>query len=89
MVSQQQTVAQQTTAQQTQYALLLGIDWADREHEVCCRNSQTKKRDHQQVKQDPNLLHEWLGKLQQHYPAQKIAVAVEQKQGALIHGLRE
>ena len=84
MISQQQT-----GAQQTEYALLLGIDWADREHEVCCWNSQTKKRDHQQVKQDPNALHEWLGKLQQNYPGQKIAVAVEQKQGALIHGLRE
>lgn len=85
----QQTVTQQITAQQTQYALLLGIDWADVEHEVCWWNSKTQQRDHQQVKQDPNALHDWLGKLQQQYPGQKIAIAVEQKQGALIHGLRE
>jgi transposase len=94
MVSQQQnvtqqTVTQQTIAQQTQYALLLGIDWADVEHEVCWWNSMTQQRDHQKVKQDPNALHDWLGTLQQQYPGQKIAIAVEQKQGALIHGLRE
>ncbi|MCP4400255.1 MAG: IS110 family transposase [bacterium] len=78
-----------TTAQQTEYALLLGIDWADVEHEVCWWDSSTQQRTHQQVKQDPNVLHEWLGKLQQTYPKQQIAVALEQKQGALIHGLRE
>jgi transposase len=99
MVSQQQTVSQQTVlqqsvtqqsvAQQTEYTLFVGIDWADVEHEVCCWDSLTQKRVHQQVKQDPNILHAWLGKLQQQYPGQKIAVALEQKQGALIHGLRE
>ncbi len=94
MVAQQQTVSQQTVsqqnaAQQTEYALLVGIDWADVEHEVCCWDSLSQKRVHQKLKQDPNILHAWLGKLQQQYPGQKIAVAVEQKQGALIHGLRE
>jgi len=85
----QQTVSQQTASQQTQYALLLGIDWADGEHEVCWWDSLTQKRAHQQVKQDPNALHAWLSTLQQQYPGRKIAVALEQKQGALIHGLRE
>jgi transposase len=82
-------VSQQTVSQQTEYALLLGIDWADAVHEVCYCKPQSQTRSHQQVKQDPNVLHDWLGKLRQHYPGQPIAVAVEQKQGALIHGLRE
>ena len=89
MLTQQHTGAQHTGAQQTEYALLLGIDWADVEHEVCWWDSQTQQRAHQQVKQDPNILHEWLEKLQHQYPDQQIAVAIEQKQGALIHGLRE
>ncbi len=62
MVSQQHTVSQHTEPQYTEYALLLGIDWADVEHEVCWWNAQTQQRTHQQVKQDPNALHAWLGK---------------------------
>jgi transposase len=89
MVSQQHTAAQPNKTQQKQYVLLLGIDWADAVHEVCYCNPQSQTRSHQQIKQDPNALHDWLGKLQQQYPGQQIAVAVEQKQGALIHGLRE
>jgi transposase len=79
----------QTASQQTEYALLVGIDWADATHEVCFCNPRTHHRSHQQVTQDPNILHTWIGKLQHQYPGQKIAVAVEQKQGALIHGLQE
>jgi transposase len=89
MTAQQHASTQQLTAQQTDYALLVGIDWADAAHEVCYCDTRPQKRSHQQVKQEPNALHEWLGQLQQKCPDQKIAVAVEQKQGALIHGLRE
>ncbi len=84
MISQQHT-----ESQHTEYALLLGSDWTDVEHEVCWWDSQAQQRAHQQVKQDPNALHDWLEKLQHQYPGQQIAVAVEQKQGGLIHGLRE
>ncbi len=89
MEAQHESVSQHTAAQQPHYALLVGIDWADVEHEVCWWDSTRQQRIHQQVKQDPNSLHEWLETVKQQYPGQQIAVAVEQKHGALIHGLRE
>jgi transposase len=71
------------------YALCVGIDWADTHHDVCVLDPQTGQRTLRQVKQDPNALHSWIQDLHQQIPKQRIAVALEQKTGALITFLLE
>jgi transposase len=71
------------------YALFIAIDWADKKHDVCVLDPDTQQRTHHEVEQTPKALHAWLQDLHQRVPGQTIAVALEQKTGALINFLLE
>jgi hypothetical protein len=71
------------------YALFIAIDWADTHHDVCVLDPTTGQRTRHQVQQEPNTLHNWIQGLHQQVPGQRIAVALEQKTGALITFLLE
>jgi transposase len=71
------------------YSLLIAIDWADKTHDVCVLDPNTQQRTHYEVEHTPNSLHAWLRDLYQRIPSQTIAIALEQKTGALINFLLE
>lgn len=71
------------------YALLIAIDWADKGHDVCVLDPDTQQRTHHEVEQSPNALHVWLQEIQQRTSGHPIAIALEQKTGALINFLLE
>jgi len=66
--------------------VIIGIDWADREHVVCLLDGRTPKL--QVLVQDPAAIAEWLDELRKKFPQQKILVAIEQSRGALVHALQ-
>jgi hypothetical protein len=70
-------------------ALFIAIDWADKTHDGCVLDPDTQQRTHDEVEQTPRALHAWLQDLHQHVPGQTIAIALEQKTGALINFLLE
>lgn len=76
-------------ASSSTYALFIAIDWADKEHEVCVLNPKTQTRTPRTLEQSPQRLHAWLQDIQRRHPGQRIAVALEQKTGALINFLLE
>ena len=43
--------------------------------------------EHLELEQKPAVLHEWVAQLQQRFAGGKIAVALEQRKGAVIHAL--
>jgi transposase len=66
--------------------ILVGVDWADAEHAVHVlfpdgRVSAT------QVEQTPEALDAWIAQLGEPFPDGTIAIALEQKHGALVAGL--
>lgn len=66
--------------------ILVGVDWADAEHAVHVlfpdgRVSAT------QVEQTPEALDAWIAQLGEPFPDATIAIALEQKHGALVAGL--
>jgi len=68
------------------HPLIVGIDWADAEHVVCLIDP--AGRSHiQTLQQSPEAIHEWATRLQRQFPGRKIAIALEQRTGALIHTL--
>jgi transposase len=71
------------------YALFIAIDWADKGHDVCVLNPNTQQRTHRELEQSPSALQAWLQDIQRQHPDQRIAVALEQKTGALINFLLE
>lgn len=86
------TTHQETTSPQEtcpEYALFIAIDWADQGHEVCVLDPTTQTRTHDDLEQSPQALHAWLQDIQRRHPGQTIAVAVEQKTGAVINFLLE
>ena len=69
------------------FAALIGIDWADKKHDVCEHPIHTNKHHYSIIKSTPEALHEWAMSLKKRYPNQKIAVACELKKGPLIYAL--
>lgn len=69
------------------FALLIGIDWADQKHDYCETNSHGENESYGTICSKPESIHEWVTSLQKRFPEQKIAIACELKKGPLIHAL--
>jgi len=64
----------------------IGLDWADERHSVHLQPSDGRI-EHFELEQKPAVLHEWVAQLQQRFAGGNIAVALEQRKGAVIHAL--
>jgi len=71
------------------YAALIGLDWGDKEHVYRIFDVTTKEITEHKLKHDVTALATWAEDLQKQYPAQKIAIALEQSKGAVINFLME
>jgi len=69
------------------FAALIGIDWADKKHDVCEHPIHSKKYHYSIIKSTPESLHDWAMSLKKRYPNQKIAIACELKKGPIIYAL--
>jgi transposase len=67
-------------------AAYIGLDWADERHAVHLQSADGKI-EHLELEQKPAVLHEWVAQLQQRFGGGKIAVALEQRKGAVVHAL--
>lgn len=81
--------AKPTPATPTQQPLLfVGIDWADQEHVVWWRTSDGRAaRQPRTVKQQPEVIAEWIAKLRERFAGHRILIALEQSRGALFGAL--
>jgi transposase len=69
------------------FAAIVGIDWADKKHDICELPVGTKDYQWSVISSKPNDLHAWATALEKRYPSQTIAVACELKKGPLIYAL--
>ncbi len=69
------------------FAVLIGIDWADKKHDICEHPTHSAKYNYSVIKHSPEALHEWAMDLKKSYPNQKIAVVCELQKGPLIYAL--
>jgi hypothetical protein len=58
----------------TEYAALLGIDWADQKHDLCLIDTATDKRAASTLPHSPQALEEWATNLRARFGGQPIAV---------------
>jgi transposase len=68
-------------------AAYIGLDWADREHEVTMQVVETGLVESRKLKQESEALADWVESLRQRFSGRKVAIAVEQRKGALIYAL--
>ena len=70
-----------------EYAALIAIDWADRQHAICLYELSSGKREQTVVKHTPAALQEWALTLRTRFAGQPLAVCLEQARGPLIYAL--
>jgi transposase len=71
---------------QQELAACIGVDWGDQQHSIHLQ-AVDGKVEHFMLEQKPDVLHEWVGQLRQRFQGGKVAVAIEQRKGAVIHAL--
>ena len=74
-----------TTA--TNFAATIGLDWADKKHDLWIQPSDGSKAEHLRLQQTPEALHEWVAKVRERFGNRKIAIAVETSRGPVISAL--
>jgi hypothetical protein len=69
------------------YVAYIGIDWADRKHDIALYDCATDTWQESLIKTRPQDLLDWVNQLRLRYGQGKIAVALEQKRGPLLYAL--
>jgi transposase len=72
-----------------EFAAVIGLDWADRKHDVCVRIRGTTELERGVVEHQPLVLEEWLNGLRQRFGGAPVAVVVELEQGPIVSALLE
>jgi transposase len=67
-------------------ALFIGIDWADKKHDVYCFDQQGKGKA-EQLEHTNEAIDAWITEKLQQAAGQPIAIILEQARGALVHAL--
>jgi transposase len=71
----------------TDFAATVGLDWADKKHDLWLRPADGAKAEHLRLEQTPEALHEWVAKIRQRFGNRRLAVAVETSRGPVISAL--
>jgi transposase len=74
---------------QEEFAAFIGIDWADRKHDVCLQVSGANAVEASVVEHRPKAIEEWAHKLRERFAGQRIAVCLELSQGPIVSALLE
>ena len=71
------------------FSALIGIDWADKKHDICESLVGSGKYHFSIISSKPSSLHEWARQLKMRYPDKPVAVSCELKKGPLIYALQQ
>ncbi|ESA37888.1 transposase [Leptolyngbya sp. Heron Island J] len=71
----------------TAYAAYIGIDWADRKHDIALYDCQNGTWEHCTIQSKPQSIADWVNRLRKTYGGSKLLVGLEQKRGPLLYAL--
>jgi transposase len=69
------------------YAAWIGLDWGSYKHAICLQPAESGPVERCTLEQKPEALHGWFMNLLARFGGQKVAIAIEQTRGAVIHFL--
>jgi transposase len=67
----------------------VGIDWADKAHEVALVATGSADVELRTLPQSPEAIHGWLSELEKRFSGAPVAIALETSRGPLVHALLE
>lgn len=73
--------------QEKEIVAWVGLDWADQQHEICLQKVGEESVQCLTLKHQPEALHQWVQELRRRFGQGRVAVALEQFRGGLIHAL--
>lgn len=71
------------------FEALIGIDWADRKHDICEFDQTNNTIGYQVIDANPKTIHDWVNVLKQRYPNGRFAVGCELTKGPLVYALAQ
>lgn len=71
----------------SEYAALIGIDWADQKHDICLIDLACGEREASLLPHAPKAIDEWAANLRVRFAGRPVAVCLEQSRGPLIYAL--
>ncbi|MCP4298540.1 MAG: IS110 family transposase, partial [Proteobacteria bacterium] len=70
-----------------QFSAYIGIDWADRKHDVCLSDPDKSELEFSVLTHSANSIDDWVMKLKNRFDKGPIAICLEQTKGPLIYAL--
>ena len=70
-----------------EYAAWIGLDWGSEKHALALQAADCKEIESCTLDQTPEALHDWFMRLLARFPGRKVAIAIEQSKGPVIHFL--
>lgn len=70
-------------------AAYIGLDWGDQRHAVQLQPAGGGPIEPFELEQRPEVLHAWVAQLRQRFGGRPVAIAIEQRKGAVIHALMQ
>lgn len=74
---------------QTEYAAFVGIDWADRNHDVCLQPAGCQQREFSVLPHRPETIAQWAQTLRRRFEGRPVAICLELAKGPLVHALQQ
>jgi transposase len=72
----------------TEFAAFVGIDWADRKHDVCVQAAGSSRRESSVLAHRPEAIAQWAEALRQRFGGRRVAVCLEITKGPLVYALQ-
>jgi transposase len=69
------------------FAAFVGIDWADRKHDICLLEAETGRKQSLVLEHTPAAIAEWVTSLRARFSGRPVAVCLEQSRGPLLYAL--
>jgi transposase len=76
-----------TESETNGFAAFVGIDWADRKHDICLQPGLEGQREFLVLEHRPEAIDDWANALRVRFGNRPVAVCLEQRKGPLIHAL--
>ena len=70
-----------------EYAVLVGLDWADKKHDLQCLFVEEDRQQYLKIDSSPESLREWIVGIEGRFPDKRIAVCLEQSRGPVAYAL--
>lgn len=70
-------------------AAYIGLDWGDQQHSIHLQPAGGGSVEQGELAQRPDVLHAWVAELRQRFDGRPVAIALEQRKGAVVHALMQ